>query len=54
MAAKLREQAAQFDLSMESRRDASYWEIVTPLFEEVVSSRCLRLAIACILAQPDI
>ncbi len=35
VAATLREQAAQFDLSLEDRRDASYWEIVTPLFEEV-------------------
>jgi len=34
MAATLREQAAQFDFSLEDRRDASYWEIVTPLFEE--------------------
>ena len=35
MAATLREQAAQFGFSLEDRRDASYWEIVTPLFEEV-------------------
>ena len=35
MAATLREQAAQFDLSQEDHRDASYWEIVNPLFEEV-------------------
>ena len=35
MAATLREQAAQFDFSLEDRRDASYWEIVTPLFEEM-------------------
>jgi hypothetical protein len=34
VAATLREQAAQFDFSLEDRRDASYWEIVTPLFEE--------------------
>jgi virulence-associated protein VagC len=34
MAARLREQAAQFDLPQEDCRDASYWEIVTPLFEE--------------------
>ena len=35
MAATLREQAAQFDFSPEDQRDASYWEIVNPLFEEV-------------------
>ncbi|MBL7064102.1 MAG: AbrB/MazE/SpoVT family DNA-binding domain-containing protein [Anaerolineae bacterium] len=35
MATTLREQAAQFDFSPEDRRDASYWEIVNPLFEEV-------------------
>ena len=35
MAATLREQAVQFDFSLEDRRDASYWEIVNPLFEEV-------------------
>jgi 3-polyprenyl-4-hydroxybenzoate decarboxylase len=35
MAATLREQAAQFDFSLEDHRDASYWEIVAPLFEEV-------------------
>jgi antitoxin component of MazEF toxin-antitoxin module len=35
MAATLREQAAQFDFCLEDRRDASYWEIVAPLFEEV-------------------
>ena len=35
MAATLREQAAQFDISLDDRRDASYWEIVNPLFEEV-------------------
>jgi len=34
IAATLREQAAQFDLSLTDRRDASYWEIVNPLFEE--------------------
>ena len=34
MAATLREQAAQFDFSPEDQRDASYWEIVDPLFEE--------------------
>jgi len=34
MAATLREQAAQFEFSLEDRRDASYWEIVNPLFEE--------------------
>ncbi len=34
MSATLREQAAQFDFSLEDRRDASYWEIVNPLFEE--------------------
>lgn len=34
MAASLREQAAQFHVSPEDRRDASYWEIVNPLFEE--------------------
>jgi len=34
MAATLREQAAQFGFSLEDRRDASYWEIVTPLFQE--------------------
>jgi hypothetical protein len=34
MAATLREQAASFDLSPEDRRDAAYWEIVNPLFEE--------------------
>ena len=38
MAATLREQAAQFDFSLEDRRDASYWEIVNPLFEEVERS----------------
>lgn len=41
MQATWREQAAQFDLYQEDRRDASYWEIVTPLFEEaerIVSS----------------
>jgi lipopolysaccharide biosynthesis protein len=32
--AVLREQGAQFDLYQEDRRDAAYWEIVTPLFEE--------------------
>jgi len=26
---------AQFDFSLKDRRDASYWEIVNPLFEEV-------------------
>jgi hypothetical protein len=35
VSATLREQAAQFDFSLEDRRDASYWEIVHPLFEEV-------------------
>jgi hypothetical protein len=35
MAATLREQAAQFDFSLEDRRDGSYWEIVNPLLEEV-------------------
>jgi len=35
MSATLREQAAQLDFSLEDRRDASYWEIVIPLFEEV-------------------
>jgi antitoxin component of MazEF toxin-antitoxin module len=34
MSAALREQAAGIDLHYEDRRDASYWEIVTPLFEE--------------------
>jgi antitoxin component of MazEF toxin-antitoxin module len=34
MAAALREQAAQFDFSLEDRRDTSYWEVVNPLFEE--------------------
>ena len=34
MAATLCEQAAQFDFSLKDRRDASYWEIVTPLFKE--------------------
>ena len=34
MAATLREQAAQFDLPLEDRRDAAYWETVAPLFEE--------------------
>ena len=34
VAATLREQAVQFDLSLTDRRDASYWEIVNPLFEE--------------------
>ena len=34
MAATLREQAAPFDLSLEDGRDASYWEIVSPLFQE--------------------
>ncbi len=34
MAATLREQAAQFDFSLEDCRDALYWEIVTPLFED--------------------
>ena len=34
MQAVLRDQAVQFDLYQEDRRDASYWEIVTPLFEE--------------------
>jgi hypothetical protein len=41
MQAVLREQAAQFDLYQEDRRDASYWQIVTPLLEEaerIVSS----------------
>jgi hypothetical protein len=37
MAATLRKQAAQFDLSLQDRRDASYWAIVTPLFEETIS-----------------
>jgi len=34
MAMTLREQAAQFNVTLEDRRDASYWEIVNPLFEE--------------------
>jgi len=34
MAATLREQAAQFDFSLEDCRDALYWEIVNPLFED--------------------
>lgn len=34
VATTLREQAAQFRVSVEDRRDASYWEIVNPLFEE--------------------
>jgi antitoxin component of MazEF toxin-antitoxin module len=34
MAATLREQAAQFGFSLKDRRDASYWEIVNPLFQE--------------------
>jgi len=34
MAATLRERATQFDFSPKDRRDASYWEIVNPLFEE--------------------
>lgn len=34
MATTLREQAAQFNVTLEDRRDASYWEIVNPLFEE--------------------
>ncbi len=34
MSAALREQASQFDLSAEDRRDAEYWAIVAPLFEE--------------------
>jgi hypothetical protein len=34
MAHLFREQAAQFGLSLEDRRDASYWEIVQPLFDE--------------------
>jgi len=38
MAQTLREQAVQFDFSLEDRRDASYWEIVNPLFEEVERS----------------
>jgi len=38
MAATLRKQAAQFSLSLEDRRDASYWKIVNPLFEE---ARCI-------------
>lgn len=33
MSATLREQAARFDLA-EDRRDADYWAVVTPLFEE--------------------
>ncbi len=33
MSATLREQAARFDLS-EDRRDADYWTVVAPLFEE--------------------
>ena len=42
MSATLREQAAQFDLSAEDRRDADYWAIVTPLFEE--TERALNFA----------
>jgi hypothetical protein len=34
MSTALREQAGQFDLSLDDRRDATYWEIVGPLFEE--------------------
>lgn len=34
MSATLREQAQQFELSAEDRRDAEYWAIVTPLLEE--------------------
>ncbi|PKO21853.1 MAG: hypothetical protein CVU38_12515 [Chloroflexi bacterium HGW-Chloroflexi-1] len=34
MAAILREQATQFDLTPADRRDASYWETVAPLFAE--------------------
>jgi len=34
MVATLREQAAPFGLLPEDRRDASYWAIVNPLFEE--------------------
>ena len=34
VAATLREQAAQFDLVQEDRRDETYWDIVAPLFEE--------------------
>ena len=34
MAIDLREQASQFGLSLEDRRDAEYWEIVDPLYEE--------------------
>lgn len=30
----MREQAAQYQLTSEDRRDAEYWEIVAPLFEE--------------------
>jgi antitoxin component of MazEF toxin-antitoxin module len=33
MSAALREQAVRFDLS-EDRRDADYWNVVAPLFEE--------------------
>ena len=31
---QLREQAAAFEVSFEDQRDASYWEIVTPLLEQ--------------------
>jgi len=34
MSATLREQAPELDLSGEDRRDAGYWAIVAPLFEE--------------------
>jgi|WetSurMetagenome_2_1015567.scaffolds.fasta_scaffold281400_3 hypothetical protein len=34
LAATLREQAAQLDLTPGDRRDASYWEMVAPLFDE--------------------
>jgi len=34
LAVTLREQAAQFDLTLKDRRDASYWDVVTSLFEE--------------------